>query len=127
MSQQSDQLIDLQSLGLLRITHLPPQLKWLTETEKHILLYAHLAGDQGLHKSFLRPLLKAEPACVLNLEVSQLVSWSNDNHGKPQYLSLTWKGSEISSILLLIAKNRSKKPAYEPPSTPDINNPTPSV
>lgn len=105
---ESENLVELENLGILRTNKLPQNLAWLTENQKHILVYAKLAGDEGLHRSQLKHIQKTDPECIFQLEIKQYVQWLNDKFGKPVALALTWQGDEVAKLLLVIAKNQTK-------------------
>lgn len=113
---ESENLVELESLGILRTNKLPQNLAWLSENQKHVLLYAHLCGENGLHKSQIKKIQKTDPNCILELEIRQYVKWLTDKFGKPIAVALTWQGDEVAKLLLVIAKNQTKQ-MYHPPKS----------
>ena len=103
----AQQLLDLHALGVLCVNQVPKDYAWMSETEKHIILYLALAGKDGIHKNLFKNHLKTNPECFINLEVRGLVTWTNNKKGAPEYLILTWKGIDLAEFLKELAKQQS--------------------
>ena len=127
-----DPYLELETLGILKVTRLPAELAWLTDEHKHFLLSLHFAGEEGVHKREVVKFGKKNPDAVFQLEVHNLVQWLSDRAGKPMFMALSWQGDEVAQLLLSIAKNESRKrptadtpsaasPAPTPPSTPEVS------
>lgn len=101
--------LELDFLGILRQTKIPPEWAWLIDVEKQFLLELLLAGEGGLHRSKVAKFEKNHPDALLNLTVRNLCEWETDRLGKPASMVLTWKGEDLARLLLQIAKNESKK------------------
>jgi len=100
--------IELEDLGVLKQTKLPLELaNWMTDLDKTFLLDIYLAGKTGLSKSEVKKFEKNNAQTVLTLLIKQLCEWENDKRGKPAFLVLTWKGTEVAQLLMKIAKNQS--------------------
>lgn len=102
---------ELESLGILRQTKLPASLNWMTDSDKDLLTQLHLAGEEGLHKSFIAKFEKKNPETLLRLTVRDLAEWQSDKLGKPVCVVQTWKGEEVGKLLLQVAKHESQAAA----------------
>ncbi|MDO8417793.1 MAG: hypothetical protein Q7S87_16455 [Agitococcus sp.] len=104
-----EQYFQLDVLGILKQTKLPANLAWLSEGDKQCLLLVHLGGEAGMHKTQAAKFDKQFPDIIFKLEARDLLTWLTNSHGKQVSLSLTWKGEDIAKLLLLVARNESKK------------------
>lgn len=112
-----DHQLELDTLGILRQTKLPPAYNWLEESDKALLLELLLAGEEGLSKSYVTKWEKNNPECSLRLSVRSLVDWGTDKRGQPSYLTLTWQGEDLAKLLLKVAQNATRQNRYIPPGT----------
>lgn len=105
-----DSNIELESLGILRVTKTPPTLKWLTDVEKHFLVQLYLCGDGGMPRKLADKFTKKEPDSMLRLEFHDIVAWEKDKMGRPCALVLTWKGDDMAKFLhhVAIKENNNK-------------------
>lgn len=125
--------LELDSLGILRQTTLPPSLDWLTDSDKALLLELHIAGEAGLSRAYIAKWDKKNPECSLRLSVRSMVDWMTDKRGQPAFLTLTWQGEDLAKLLMQVAKNssRSTRPqalhrkAAGPQSEQSPTHPTP--
>lgn len=104
-----EQHLELEALGVLRQTKVPPELAWMTDEEKAFVLDVFLAGNDGMHKRDALKFDKKHPAAFIELQVRDLIRWESDKAGKPMFIVLSWKGDEVARLLFQIAKNTSKK------------------
>ena len=104
-----EQFMQLEALGILRTTCVPPELAWMSDDTKRFMLELHLAGEAGMHKRLVALFSKKNPDAVLHLEIKQLAEWLSDKAGRPTFLALTWRGTDVAQLLLSIAKNESRK------------------
>lgn len=107
--------LELEALGILRQTKLPPEYAWLTDEEKRFLLSMRFAGEAGLARSQTNRFQKKHAELFLNLSVRSLIDWQTDRFGKPSRLVLTWKGQELADLLLTVAKHDNRRNKYIPP------------
>lgn len=104
-------LFELDELGILRSTRIPPHLEWLSEDQMHILLAVLFCGEDGLPR---RRSNKFDQDAVRMLELRDLLQWERDRFGRLSYLCLTWKGEEAAQVLLKIAKHlQASSPATD--------------
>jgi hypothetical protein len=106
--------LELESMGILRQTLPPDSLKWMSDDDKLLMLLVFLAGNLGLHKREVAKSCGAPEQATLNLEVRSLAQWERDKNGRLLFLTCTWQGGETGELLLKIAQNQSKKPAWKP-------------
>lgn len=104
--------IELETLGVMRQVKVPAELAWLRECEKAFILEMYWAGEDGLHKSRVAKLEKANPDMEFNVTVRSLAEWLTDKAGRPVALTLTWQGEDVARLLHQIAKNESHKAAH---------------
>jgi len=107
-----EQHLELESLGILLQTKVPPELAWMTAPEKQFMLMLLLAGEDGLHKREVTKFQKKHADAVLNLDIRGMTNWETDKAGRPMFVVLTWKGEEAAKILLKVAKHESRRPSY---------------
>ena len=118
---------DFDALGLLTQSKLPKEFEWLDACDKQLLLSLYLYKDSGgMHKSEVKKWSKStykfrvahakeaqldlpSEDCLLLLEARQLVVWEKDTQGKDMYLTLTWQGEDIASLLLTVAKHENNR------------------
>jgi hypothetical protein len=107
-----DKHLELDSLGILRQTKLPPSFAWLQDSDKALLVELLLAGDGGLTRAFVAKWDKASAECSMRLSARSLVDWGTDKRGKPSFLTLTWKGEDLAKLVMQVARNatRSTRP-----------------
>lgn len=103
-----DPHLELDVLGILRQTKLPPEYAWMSNEEKHVMLDLRLSGEHGLPPAQTRKLKDRAPESLLNLEVRNLVTWETDKLGKPTRLALTWRGQELADLLMTVAKHETR-------------------
>lgn len=108
--------LELEALGILRQTKLPPEYAWLDDEEKRFLLDVRMAGEAGLPRAHTARFQKKHADLFLNLSVRSLVDWQTDRFGKPSRLVLTWKGQELADLLLTVAKHDNRRNKYIPPA-----------
>jgi len=104
-----EQHIELETLGILRQTKVPPELKWMTDAEKQFMMMLLMAGEEGLHKRDVTKFQKKHADAVFNLDVRGLTNWETYKAGRPMFVVLTWKGEEVAKVLLHVAKHESWK------------------
>lgn len=114
MQQQTAlaQLLALDQLGILSQVKLPPNLSWLSDAEKSVLLELLPAGEDGISKAAVRRIEKrlerTAPDTVLRLTANSLAEWGTDKRGQPAYLALTWKGLDAARVVLKVAQAQSQ-------------------
>jgi len=104
--------LELEALGILRQTKLPPEYRWLSDVEKQFLLDVLLCGEGGMGWRLAKKFERKHPEASLNLNVRSLTTWETDRQGKPSRLTLTWKGQELSELLLTVAKHSTRPNQY---------------
>lgn len=102
---------ELEAMGILRQTKLPGQFSWMDDEVKRFMLELLAAGEDGLHKRQVERFRKAREEALLRLEISELVNWERDKAGRPMFLTLTWKGSDVSALIRAVAVNESRRHA----------------
>jgi hypothetical protein len=112
-----DQNLELDSLGILRQTKLPPALDWLQDPDKALLIELLLAGDEGLTRAHVAKWDKTHAECSLRLSVRSLVDWGTDRRGQPSFLTLTWKGEDLAKLVMQVAKNATRSTRPGSPSS----------
>lgn len=100
--------LELDNLGILRQTQVPPELAWMSDAEKAFVLELYLAGETGLHKRVVDKIEKTTPDIVFNITVRSLADWLPDKAGRPVSLALSWRGIDAAKLLHRIAQNESK-------------------
>lgn len=106
-----EQHLELESLGILLQTKVPPELTWMSTAEKQFMLMLLMAGEGGLHKREVQKFQKKNADAVFNLDVRGLTNWETDKAGRPMFVVLTWKGEEAAKVLLQVAKHESRRAA----------------
>ena len=106
-----EQHIELETLGILRQTKVPPELAWMSDAEKQFMLMLLFAGDGGLHKRTVASFEKKNPEVVLQLHARDFLMWETDKAGRPMFVAMTWKGEEAAKLLLHVARHESQKAA----------------
>jgi len=104
---------ELEALGILRQTKVPPELDWMTDGEKRFMLALLDAGDEGIHKRIVAKEERQNEFLSLKLSAHGLATWERDKNGREMFFTLTWKGDEVAKLLLTIARNASRRPAQE--------------
>lgn len=99
--------LDLDVLGLLRTGNKDPRTAYLSEEQKQIVALVGLAGEGGLHKRLTATM---DPILLSVLEAHGLLSWERDLRGRPMFLCLTWKGTDIATLLMSQAREESHHP-----------------
>lgn len=97
-----DDNLALERMGLLRHKQgallADPRVSKLNEHERELLVLIYISHKKTMCRSSLRsPALKD---AAETLELMGHVTWERDNHGKPAYLTLTWKGDELAPVLM---------------------------
>lgn len=102
---------ELDALGLLRVTKAPPELDWLTDYEKLLMLRLLFCGESGMHSREITKLRKTEQGsdAILRLEAYGMASWERDYSGRQTTLCLTWKGIETADLLKKVAHSENRK------------------
>jgi hypothetical protein len=103
--------LELESLGILRQTKVPPELAWMSDAEKHLMLQVFMAGEVGVHKREVQKFERKNPNTVLNLEVRNFIMWETDKSGRPMFLVVTWQGEDAAKLLMHVARHESRKTA----------------
>jgi hypothetical protein len=103
--------LELESLGILRQTKLPGHLAWMDADVKFFMLELLGAGEEGLHKRHVERFRKKQDEALLRLEIAELVTWERDKTGRPMFLALTWRGTEVATLIRAVAVNESRKAA----------------
>lgn len=101
-------LSELDDLGLLRSTKIPPKLAWLSSEQIGILIDVLLCGEDGMTR---RATKKYDADAVRELELRDYLQWERDRFGRFAYLCLTWKGEEAAQVLLRVARRAQSKPS----------------
>jgi hypothetical protein len=106
-------LFELDDLGILRSTKIPPRLSWMTLEQIDILLAVLFCGEGGMTR---RRAKKFDAESIRLLELRDYLQWERDRFGRLAFLCLTWKGDEAAQVLRKIAQhdNQATRPA-----TPD--------
>ena len=107
-------LFELDTMGILRATKLPPKLEWLNETEILLLIRLLGAGEEGLTRRSLKKLKEPGEDAVTRLNLRDLVKWERDVFGNLTFLVLTWKGEEAAQTLLKVSLHKSKQTPAAP-------------
>ena len=107
-----EKFLELDDLGILKQTKLPRELSWLSDIQKQVMLLVYLAGTDGLHKRELKKFEKKEPSFLVELTFKDYLKWESDKAGRPMFLYSTWKGDEVSKLLLQVAKYESKPDSF---------------
>lgn len=103
-----DQITELDALGILRQTKVPPELAWMSDAAKSFVLDLFLAGEEGMSKRAVDKLDKQHKDLVFNVTIRSLAEWLTDRNGRPCALALTWQGIDVAKLLHQIARNQSK-------------------
>lgn len=93
-------LFELDDLGILRSTKIPPAYAWMSTAQIELLINVLSCGEEGMTK---RRAKKFEQDAVRTLELRDYLHWERDRFGNPAYLCLTWKGDDAAHVLLKIA------------------------
>jgi hypothetical protein len=103
-----DAHLELESMGILRQTKTPENLKWMNDDDKRFMLELLHAGEEGMHKRFVEKFDKAHPDAALRLTVNNMAQWERDKNGRIMFLTLTWQGVDAAELLRKIAQHQSK-------------------
>jgi hypothetical protein len=109
---------DLESLGILRQTKVPSQLDWMTDSEKHFMLFLLTAGEFGVHRRYVTKEEKKSPELSSRLSANGMADWHRDRSGKEMFFTLSLKGEETAQLLLKIARNANR---YMPAEATDAS------
>jgi len=107
-----DAHLELESLGILRQTKTPENLKWMNDDDKRFMLELLHAGEEGMHKRDVAKFDKEHPEATLRLTVNNLAQWERDKNGRIMFLVLTWQGQDAAELLRKIAQHQSKNVSY---------------
>jgi hypothetical protein len=101
-------LFELDDMGILRATKLPPHLSWLEGAQGTLLVQLLAAGEEGMTRRRLKKFEKdgGDDEAARRLELRDLVKWEHDRFGQKAFLVLTWRGEEAANVLLKIFKHR---------------------
>ena len=103
-------LFELDDLGILRSTKVPPRLAWMSDVQIDILLTVLSCGEDGMTR---RRSQKFDCDSVRQLELRDYLTWERDRFGRLAYLCLTWKGEDAAQVLLKIAHHGQQGPATQ--------------
>lgn len=98
-------LFELEDLGLLRSTKIPPHLSWLSDVQIDILLAVLLCGEDGMTRGRSK---KYDADAIRQLELRDYLHWERDRFGRFAFLCLTWKGQDAAQVLLKVAQNEQR-------------------
>lgn len=104
-----DHLQELDALGILSLSAVPPVYARLTQDERHLLTSLFLESSRTLSRRYALKNYSAE--CLLRLDVAGYVEWQTDKHGKPATLGLTWSGEDAATTFMKVAKYKSRQRA----------------
>lgn len=104
----------LESLGILRQTKVPPEMDWLTDGEKLFMLTLLQAGEEGVHKRLVAKEEKKHPELAMRLFAHGLAQWERDRNGHLVFFAITHRGEEVAQTLLRVARNASKSRPHTP-------------
>jgi hypothetical protein len=96
-------LSELDELGILRTTHVPPQLSWLSPLHVQLLISVLTCGEEGMTRRRMRKYSETETDALRQLELRDFLHWERDRFGQLAFLCLTWKGEEAAQTLLKVA------------------------
>jgi hypothetical protein len=99
---------DLESMGLCKSVSTPTALKTLSAGAKALLLALLRAGDEGLPRAALKPFLKLDKDCLMEIEVKSLVHWLRDSKGRESHVCVNWKGQEAAEALRHVKQNQER-------------------
>lgn len=102
-------LYELDDMGILRTTKIPPHLSWMTNEQVDVLLAVFQCGEDGMPRRRVRQMDETHSDAVRQLELRDYLQWERDRFGRLAYLCLTWKGDEAAQVLLKVAHNEQKK------------------
>lgn len=98
-------LFELDDLGILRSTKIPPHLVWMSSEQIELLLAVLACGGDGMTR---RRAQKFDADVVRQLELRDYLQWERDRFGRLAFLCLTWKGQDAAQVLLKIARHEQK-------------------
>ena len=107
----ANSLGDLDRLGLLRVTKLPPELSWLDPIQTQLIFEVGECGEQGMRERKTQRFSEEKRDALRMLELRDILYRERDRLGKPVFLCLTWKGKETLQVLQAVERNRPKDPA----------------
>lgn len=93
-------LFELDDLGILRSTKIPPNLAWMSSDQISLLLAVLACGEAGMTR---RHSSKFDADVIRQLELRDYLLWERDRFGRLAYLCLTWKGQDAAQVLLRVA------------------------
>ena len=102
---------DLDRLGLLRVTKIPPELSWLTPTQIELIFDVAECGEEGMRERKTQRFSEQKRDALRMLELRDILYRERDRLGKPVFLCLTWRGKEALEVLRAVERNRPKDPA----------------
>lgn len=103
---------ELESLGILRQTHVPAEFDWMTPGEKLFMLMMLAAGEDGVLKRVVEKEEKKNEHMSMRLSAHGLANWERDRHGQERYFVLSDRGEEVAITLRRIALNASRSSGY---------------
>jgi len=98
-------LFELDDLGILRSTKIPPHLAWLSSAQINLLLAVFTCGEEGMTRRRSR---KFDSDVIRQLELRDYLQWERDRFGRLAFLCLTWKGQDAAQVLIKIAHHEQK-------------------
>lgn len=116
--EQTDN-IELEDLGILKMTKAPPTMKNLSQDEKYLLVQLSMYGEEGMPMKLVKKFDKIDPSPVLTLEFSGYCEWIKDKLGRVVALALTWKGDETAAILKKVALRENRNEVWSPDLKPN--------
>lgn len=114
MASMESALFELDDLGILRSTKVPPHLEWMTDKQIEVLLAVLMSGEEGMSK---RRTKQFDADAVRMLELRDYLVWERDRFGRLAFLCLTWKGQEAAQVFLKIAQHESRAAVQPAPET----------
>lgn len=106
----ANSLGDLDRLGLLRVTKIPPELSWLDPVQIQLIFEVGECGEQGMRERKTQRFSEEKRDALRMLELRDILYREHDRLGKPVFLCLTWKGKEALQVLQAVERNRPKDP-----------------
>ena len=109
--ESANSLGELDKLGLLRVTKLPPELSWLTPIQMELIREVGGCGEEGMRERRTKRLSEEKRDALRMLELRDILYRERDRLGKPVFLCLTWKGQEALQVLQAIERHRAENSA----------------